>query len=264
MSKRDTAATLEHQAAADSGLEELPEFELPEEHANGVRPSERCGNPSKLGIGCTFKAFHSGNHSWDLGTPIQEQQPELPGTPEPAENEYTIPYESAFKGADFQSARGIAEIGDRFIETTEEFAHLRGIEVRYLWKRRGGLKGGAPRLGALQKPGGLTAYALGHPQFILWLAADHCREAKLTNEQMDALIFDLLCRGVADPDDHSAFRVAGPDYEGNVLTLDKFGFWHPDLRELGAHIKQLNLLDTLALPEPDDEDDEADESEESE
>jgi hypothetical protein len=291
MPRRTTAETLERQVIEDSDLEDLPDFgdaptrtreaqiaELDARDdrlngANGVRPSQQCGvlagSGPAAGRRCTY-AEHPMNqpHSWEVSSEPtdnvghvydDDEQATLPGTPEPETDEYSIPFESQFNGADFMAAPGIEEIAERFINDESDFEHLIGLRIRYFWKRRGGLKGGNKRLGALVKPGGLSAYALGRPQFALWLAADHVRDAKLTREQFDALVYDMLCRAQRDPDDHDQYRVIGSDFEGMIATVKRFGLWQMDLRELGANVKQLGLLDVLELPAGDgDQDDEGD------
>jgi len=276
-----TMPELERQLEDDTarGLEELPEFNMPDgtpavapatngqyvADADGfnVRPSEQCKAPSPLGISCTFRDFHNGRHSWGPVEETQPEQAELPGTPEPelpepAEPEADangVPYEAAFKGADFMSAPMLRAIAEAWISETDELGHLRGLSIRYFWRRRGGLKGGNPRLGALQKPTGITAYSLGRPAYWLSLAADHCRDLKLTPEQIRAAVLHELCKAAVDPDDHDSYRVVGPDAEIFALELRLCGLWSLDLREVGANIKQLGLLEgldqDLALPDGD-------------
>jgi hypothetical protein len=290
MAPRKPADTLEPPAAhadeapdfsdAEKTREErIAELDVRGDRLNGnghseVRPSERCtvmaGSGPHAGMRCTFRQAHDSDHSWEsteatsVATSTADspgEQGTLPGTPEPEQDEYSIPFEGQFNSQDYMAAPGIQEIAERYIGADNDFGHLRGVRIRYLWKRRGGLKGGNPRLAALIKPGGLSAYALGRPQFALWLAADHVREAKLTPQQIDALIYDQLARAVQDDDDHDQLRVAGPDFEGMIATVQRFGIaWLPDLRELGANIKQLNLLDTIDVSEnADDQDEDEDE-----
>lgn len=242
--------------------------------ANGfeVRPSERCQTPSPLGIGCVSKAFHPGLHSWDMTTGENRPTAEaamLPGMPEPAQAEvpepepddYDVPYEAQFNKADFKSAPGLKAIAERTIADTPEFAHLRDVNIRYFWKRRGGTKGGNPRYGALVRPSGLAGYALGSPVYALWLAADHIRDAKWQPRTFDAQIFDLLAHSAVDPDDHSAYRILGDDFSGMNLTLTHFGIWQDDLREAAVRMRQLDIEEVVALAEaseagqePDDDD----------
>jgi hypothetical protein len=280
---------------------QLAELDARDERLNGhsdVRPSEQCGvvagSGPYPGKRCTYAEHpHNQPHSWEVtsepdaelpghvyddaeassvasSTDDSTGQATLPGTPEPEKDEYSIPFEGQFNGADFMAAPGIEEIAQRLIgEDGGPLAHLRGLRVRYFWKRRGGTKGGVKRLAAPVKPGGLASYALGRPQVALWLAADHCRDAHLTNEQIDALIFDKLCQVRQDPDDFSAFRITAPDFEGNILTIRRYGLWMKDLLEMGANVKQLGLLDDLEIPaedddqEDDDSDDDDDQGEDS-
>lgn len=277
---QELAADLEPVAASDEGLEALPDFSLPDgtaitpdellasqpgQRANGsgsyasdgdgfnVRPSERCGTPSPLGVGCTFREFHSSLHSWNFRNERADDMPMgeamLPGMPEPAEpiipepepTDYDIPFEAQFNKKDFKSAPGIKAIAERHIATTDAFSHLRDVEIRYFWKRRGGLRGGNPRYGALTRPTGLAAYALGQPVYALWLAADHCRDGHWTEPQFEAQIFDLLAHSAVDPDDHSAYRIVGDDFAGMRLTLQRFGLWQADLKAMAADLRQLPI-----------------------
>lgn len=261
--------------------ERLASLDARDERLNGnvaVRPSEQCGIVAGGGMypgrRCTY-AEHPMNqpHSWEVSTdPPSDapghvyddaEQPTLPGTPEPEFSEYSVPVESAFNDHDFMSAPGLHAIADAWISETEELAHLRGVNIRYFWKRRGGLKGGNERLGNLSKPSGITKYSLGHPTLWMWLAADHCRDLKLDHEQIRAAVLHELCKAATDPDDHSAFRVVGPDAEVFALEIQLCGLWSLDLREMGANVKQLGLLDGLALPDATDQSDAPDEGEAS-
>lgn len=258
------AATLEHQVAADSGLEELPHFDEPSNGhilEGGIRPSERCGTPSELGIGCTFRDEHPGAHSWQPADDLaveRSQQPVLPGTPEPEQNDWSVPSEASFKGKDFQTSSGLRAIGERLIEEKPTLAHLVDVEIRYLWKRRGGSSGGNPKLGALQRPGGLLKYFTGGVTFIAWLAADNCRELQLPPEKIEANLFHQLLHADTNPDDDDAYRIRGHDFEGFVDELDGYGPWSADFREMHAHVAKLPLEQAI------DDATVADEGEESE
>lgn len=236
-----------------------------DEQNGAVRPSEQCGilagGGPYPGRRCTYREHPMNQpHSWEVASDPTDlpghvydddeaAQPTLPGTPEPEFDERSVPVESAFNDQDFMSAPGLRAIADAWISETEELAHLRGIVIRYFWKRRGGLKGGNPRLGNLSKPSGITKYSLGHPTLLLWLAADHCRDLKLDHEQIRAAVLHELCKASTDPDDHSAFRVVGPDAEVFALEIRLVGLWSLDLKELGANVKQLGLLDGIELPD---------------
>lgn len=258
--------------------EELPDFTLPPE---GVRPSERCGTPSPLGFSCEFRDEHTGRHSWQpaeaaddpkaapgqapVGAEVQDtgtdvEQGELPGTPEPEKTDSDIPTETQFAGKDFVSAPGLKAIADRLIANKDSLSVLEGLEVRYLWKRRGGTSGGNPKIGALQRPGGLLRYFSGGTPFVLWLAADHCRDLHLSPRQIEAAVFHQLLHADTNPEDDDQLRIRGHSFEGFVEELDEFGVWLPDLREMAAHVQALPLDVALAAA-ADQDDDEGEESE---
>lgn len=259
-----------HSWAEPTHEERLAELDARDDRLNGhgVRPSEQCGilagGGPYPGRRCTYREHPMNQpHSWEVASDPTDlpghvydddeaAQPTLPGTPEPEATEFTIPREGEFKGADYQSAPGLKSVGDRLIAETEEFSHLVGIEIRYFWKRRGGRRGGNLNFGSLQKAVGRARYALGNPVYFLDLSADHCRDQKFTDEQLTALVFDRLARAAVDPEDHSAYRVVGADFEGMALTVRRFGLWNVDLRESAASLRQLPLDQELDLPELDE------------
>lgn len=252
------------------GREVLPDF------GPSPRPTT-CDALSAWQVKCTNPEFHSGAHSWggeaesadsDASNEDEKsEQAELPGTPA-AESDLAAPVEGQFNGADFMVAAAIEDVAESWIRDLEGLSHLRGIRIVYFWKRRGGLKGGNKRLGNLAKVMGLAKHALGRPVFALWLAADHVRELHLEPEKVRAAVLHELCKAAVDPDDHDAFRVVGPDAEVFALELQTVGLWSLDLREMGANVKQLGLLESLdpdaVAQELADADDEANEAEEDE
>jgi len=135
--------------------EQLADLDARDERLNGqpegVRPSEQCGvlagSGPYPGKRCTYAAHPMDQpHSWEVFDDPEapppghvysdEDQPTLPGTPEPETDAYSIPFEGQFNNADFMAAPGVQEIAERYIETESEFEHLVGIKIRYFWKRR--------------------------------------------------------------------------------------------------------------------------------
>lgn len=286
MPSKKTAATLEHQPTPalgdldEHGNERLPDFPTEESTRNeriaelderserlnghtpeGVRPSERCGSPSPLGISCTHRIEHGGLHSWTPG-PIHQpepgtEQPTLPGTPEPEQNDYSVPTEASFGKAKLMPAHGLKAIGDRLIAEDETLEHLVGIEIRYAWRRRGGTTGGTARFARIKRPSVWENYFTGGTvRFLVDLSADHVREFRFNERQIEAAIFDQLCRTERDPDDHDAYRILGPDFSGSIRAFDKYGAWEPSLREMHAHVAKLPLeqaIDDAGTDEGEDE-----------
>jgi hypothetical protein len=246
---RKPSPTIDPAAAPEfdeQGREILPDFTL---GSRTGHHADSCDALSPWGTRCTLDV-HSGSHSWQ-GEPVPAadvEQDTLPGTPEPEQTEYDVPFEAQFNGKDLMTAPGLKAIGNRLIDSEESFGHLRGIEIRYFWRRRGGTQGGNPRYGKIKRPSVYESHFTGGTVvYLAELAADHIREAKFTPEQIEACLFSQLCKTDVDPEDHDAYRLIGPDFVGFVREIDRFGLWHPGHRELGAHIKQGNLLDQLDL-----------------
>ncbi len=252
-------STLERQASTDSQLDDdeswrdqsIPDFsDGPKTHEqtledldargerlNGYKPTEGAANHVEL------------------------TNLELPGTPAPVSDDTAIPTETQFAGKDFLAAPGLKAVGERLIFEHESLADLSGVEIRYLWKRRGGSSGGNPKLGALQRPGGLLRYFTGGVTFICWLAADNVRALQLDPAKIEACLFHQLSHAQLNPDDDDAWRIRSHDFEGFVSELDQYGAWSADLREVAAHIRLLPLDQALADTEGDGEADEGEESE---
>jgi hypothetical protein len=245
----------------------------------GVRPSEQCGvmagSGPYAGRRCTY-ADHSSTepHSWEVssGAPDSEQpghvyddaeQPTLPGTPEPEQTEYTVPSESAFgKSGKLLPAPGLKAIAERLIDEDDNLEHLRGVEMRFAWRRRGGTTGGSPRYAHIKKPDDWSDYFTGGKVvFLVSLSADHIRAHHFTERQIEAALFDRLSRTERDPDNHDAYRVNGPDFAGNIATFDKYGDWEPSVREAHAHMLATPLEEAIDQADAEDRDDGEDDSE---
>lgn len=155
-----------------------------------------------------------------------------------------IPPERMFTGDDeYLTAPTLDTIGDRLIKTCSEFRHLGKAEVAFLWKKSGGKKKGKATLGQCNKPSGLLAhYYTG--TFIIWIAADHAREARLTNFQLEALVYHELKHGGFEFDEESGEQtwVIWPhDNELFIGELIRYDAWHPDLARLVDAWEQIAL-----------------------
>jgi hypothetical protein len=269
--RKPTTATLDQPTTPalgdpdENSLERLPDFGQPEPQnghiPEGVRPSERCVAVSPLHIRCEFKDEHGGLHSW-TPEPVHQpepgtEQPVLPGTPEPEQNEYAVPTEASFGKAKLMPAHGLKAIGDRLIADDDSLEHLRGIEIRYAWRRRGGTSGGNPRFARIKRPSVWEHFFTGgRCDFLVDLSADHVREFRFAERQIEAAIHEQLSRTERDEDDHDAFRINGPDFSGSISTMDRYGTWRPDLREMHAHVARLPLeqaIDDAGTDEGEDE-----------
>jgi hypothetical protein len=250
-----TAANLEQQAAADGGVD-LDQVRRETLTLDELHP-DLCNAPAPWGVHCLSDAFHPGGHSWqpktvdgssfgDTSEPASEQ-PVLPGTPEPEQTDYTVPSEASFRNGDLMSAPGLRAVAERLIEGDDSLEHLQGVEIHYFWRRRGGTQGGNKRFGQIKRPGVYESYYSGGKViFLVALSADHIREAKFSDRQIEAALYRELCKTERDPDDHSAYRLVGPDFSGFVREWDRFGPWNPDLREMHAHAARVPVEDVAA------------------
>lgn len=68
-----------------------------------------------------------------------------------------IPGKDDFSDADqeYLDAPALSRMGGELIERCEEFKHLRGLDIRYFWKARGGAPNNKVRLGRSYQPDGL-------------------------------------------------------------------------------------------------------------
>jgi hypothetical protein len=158
------------------------------------------------------------------------------------------PSDESFGGKDFLPAPDIEAVAEDLRER-----HNLSVEptIRYLWKKRGGKKGGAPKRGWCQKLSGPAKHFAGEAHFVIWLAADTLREAKFTQTQLRALTFhELQFVGVEyDEETGDAKMVSrGVDFEGFLDEIRVFGLWEDNLIAAGAEFKQAPLFDADAGP----------------
>jgi hypothetical protein len=157
------------------------------------------------------------------------------------EAKYPIPPDAGF-GADFGPAPDIARIAEALIAAEEvRFGFLRDVDVRYLWKRKGGKSKGKATLGKCVKASGLVKYLGSDADFVIWVAADATRERALTTRQMEALVFHELLH-ISQGDDGEPILV-GHDFEGFAAELDTYGPWSADLKLAARSVRQAGLWD---------------------
>ncbi len=152
---------------------------------------------------------------------------------------YPVPSENSFHG-DFLAAADLREIAECIIERHRaRFGFMRMCEMHYLWKAEGGGTGGKDTLGKCTRASGWAAY-LTNATFVIWLAADHCRDMGATRHQVEALLFHEMSHAGIDAD-KGDYRVLPHDYQGFLSELDHYGFWETDLRRMGRAAIQLGL-----------------------
>lgn len=158
----------------------------------------------------------------------------------------SVPNDLMFDG-EFMTAQRIQEIADALIEKRYELEHLQDVDIDYWWKKKGGKAGGQPTFGKIQLAKGLLGHYADHARYILWIAADHCLESKITNWQLEALVFSKLLATTYD-EEEGVFGVRPPEFTGFVAELDRYGAWQPGLVKMARQAQQMRF----PLPEEDE------------
>lgn len=151
----------------------------------------------------------------------------------------TVP--DVFLGRDFKEDDDLEILASQLIAAHETtLGHCRNLRIAYLWKRKGGGKGGKGTLGKCQSLSGVAQH-WGRADILVWLAADHCKDLKLNARQLEALLFHELLHIGWDADKGQAF-IAEHDFAGFLKELELYGAWDQDLQLLAHHKSQLRLF----------------------
>jgi hypothetical protein len=93
-------------------------------------------------------------------------------------------------------------------------------------------------LGKCQRPSGLLRY-FSHSDFVIWFAANNCRDLGFTNWQMEALIFHELKHAKIE----DMVPVIVPhDCEVFADEIKRYGLWKSDLHQVAEASAQALLL----------------------
>lgn len=150
----------------------------------------------------------------------------------------TVP--DVFLGRDFKEDDDLIILANQLIAAHETtLGHCRNLRIAYLWKKKGGGKGGKGTLGKCQSLSGVAQH-WGRADILIWLAADHCTDLKLTGRQLEALLFNQLLRIGWDADKGVAVLV-DPDAAFFLKELEVYGLWQADLERAGETMHQLRL-----------------------
>jgi hypothetical protein len=142
--------------------------------------------------------------------------------------EIRIPTDTQFDeaGDDFFDAPAIEALADLLIASCKELEHLEEVRLAYAWKQKGGESQGGAIFGKCVKTAGLVRH-YGKVEFVIWLAADHCREHGLNERRLEALTYHELLH--AQVDSHGKPMVLGHDLEMFTSELERYGLWHEGL-----------------------------------
>jgi len=162
------------------------------------------------------------------------------------------PQDDEFFGKDFMPAEALDALAR---ELTRRHAELRPIgeyELKVLWKRGGGSKGGRVILGKCKAPSGLLRFYSG-ADWMIWLASDHVRAHGFNAQQTEALLYHemLHCCVEVEGDRPPKITTVSHDIEAFNKEIERYGLWMQDLVDTAAVMgQQLALaLDTPEAPD---------------
>jgi hypothetical protein len=141
-----------------------------------------------------------------------------------------IPEDRFFKDqeTEFLPAKDIQQIAEALIAAyPDDLGHLSSVTISYVWRQKGTKTCGKAVLGTCQRPGGLHRFH-AKADFVIVIAADHCRELQMTAWQLEALVYHEMLHADWDAEaDKPAVR--GHDAELFADELRRYGTWRDDL-----------------------------------
>ena len=153
-----------------------------------------------------------------------------------AAGEIKAPADDAFVG-DYIADPKLGELAQVLIENCQELSPAcEEFRIQYLWKRKGGKSRGSVTLGMCIKLSGLAKY-FGKVDFVIWLAADHCRERPGLN--FAGTMFHELMH--VDKDENDLPVTRPHEWEGFSAEVERFGIWRPSMQPI-ARAFQESLL----------------------
>jgi len=156
---------------------------------------------------------------------------------------------------EYAAAPDLEHLAYRLIDARKFDADLSDVKIIYLWKAKGGTQGGSWRMGDCKRMTGLSAH-FAECDFVIWLAADHCRSLSLSAMQIEALLFHELSHISREEEDGEApgevvvtLSKRYHDFDGFIRELAEYGPWSFDLSQ-AARALQPHLPGIAAAPDP--------------
>jgi hypothetical protein len=177
----------------------------------------------------------------EIAEASQEQRSLIPLTDRNMDGAlYPVPEDKAFLSGDWRDGGDIAGIALELIAKHPAlFADAARFAIDYRWTRKGGNEGHKVKLGMCVRVSGLTKAFAPHLDFVIWLAADNCREGEFTYFQIEALIFhELLHIGSSDKGKPA---IVPHDLEAFTREVREYGLWKTDVERMGEAFRQLAL-----------------------
>lgn len=146
-------------------------------------------------------------------------------------------------GSDFMPADDLEAIAHALISHYPDFSFLEELTVRVVWKKKGGQSQGNSTLGKCTKPSGLMLFYF-RADFVIWLAADHVYDYKLTRWQIEAALYHELKHCAYDEDEDTGEKtpaLRGHDIEAFNDEISEYGAWKSELKATAKVFLQMEL-----------------------
>ncbi len=155
-----------------------------------------------------------------------------------------VPNEDQFGDADFMPAPEPSAFYEQLIgDYPETHGHLHWVDVKVVWKKRGGKSQGKQRLGFCAKTSGLAKY-FAEAEFVIWLAADTVMELELTDSQIRAAVSHEM-RHIGwkvDDEGNGKATIAGHDAEIFFSEIRELGAWQECITATADVFSQAGLF----------------------
>ncbi len=152
------------------------------------------------------------------------------------EERFPIPEDGAWE---FLPAPDLERVGLALIGSCPELAHVAGLDVAFVWKRKGGKK-----RGWCQRPSGLLKF-YAKSDFVIWLAADHTFDLSMTRWEVEALLFHELSFADLETDKETGETkpvMRSLEIEAWVSELERYGPWSESLGRAKRAFAQMPLF----------------------
>lgn len=187
----------------------------------------------------------------DLGIDHQRDVTLTPGRPNTVTTatmtvtRVEVPEAEDFDGQEFLLAEDLTALYEQLIlDYPETHGHLDQVEVKVVWKAKGGKSQGKARLGYCAKLSGAAKF-FAECEFLIWLAADTVVDLELSDSQIRAALSHEM-RHIAwqdgeDGEDGKAV-IAGHDFEGFVSEIKELGAWNVFIEQAADSFYQAGLI----------------------
>jgi hypothetical protein len=154
---------------------------------------------------------------------------------------FVVPNDEDFSNNEYMDAPELEAIAAQHIaQYPDKFGWLSRVQLRYRWKRKGGKTKGKPSFGKTIPLSGLWFYEID-ADYIITISADHVREFRFSQFQVEALMMHMLCYPKQTEDGDAG--MTSPDVTEFSFVVEKCGLWEPSLQDFGKAV-QLSFSDT--------------------